>query len=99
VIFKFNSFEDISTLNQPILPPADDIKTTPQDLARLKEARAKDPAGFNKASHGGNTGKRKGSGTPMDSVDPSKISSIHVVKSTDGNTRVNNNPIELPEKK
>jgi GLPGLI family protein len=99
VIFKFDSFEDISNLNQPILPPSDDIKTTPQDLARLKEARAKDPAGFNKASHGGNTGKRKGSGTPMDSVDPSKISSIHVVKSADGNTRVNNNPIELPEKK
>jgi len=97
VIFKFNSFEDISNLNQTILPPADDIKTTPKDIARLKEARAKDPAGFNKASRGGGTGKRRG--TAMDTVDPSKISSINVVKATDGNSRVNNNPIELPEKK
>ncbi|MDB5130213.1 GLPGLI family protein [Mucilaginibacter sp.] len=99
VIFKFNSFEDISNLNQTILPPADDIKTTPQDLARLKEARAKDPAGFNKASRGGGTGKRRGIAAAMDNIDPSKISSINVVKATDGNSRVNNNPIELPEKK
>ncbi|MCQ6958992.1 GLPGLI family protein [Mucilaginibacter aquariorum] len=99
VIFKFNSFEDISNLNQTISPPVDDIKTTPQDLARLKEARAKDPAGFNKASRGGSTGKRRGIATAMDNIDPSKISSINVVKATDSNSKVNNNPIELPEKK
>jgi GLPGLI family protein len=99
VQFKFNGFEDISNLNQPILPPADDIKTTPQDLARLKEARAKDPMGFSKASHGSNSGARRGAKSFMGDIDPNKIASINVVKSSSPNTRIINNPIELPEKK
>ncbi|MFA6084528.1 GLPGLI family protein [Mucilaginibacter sp.] len=98
VIFKFNSFEDISKTNQTILPPADDIKTSPKDLDRLKEARAKDPRGFSKASMGGG-GKTRITGMPMDNIDPSKIQSINVVKSPDANSKLNNNPIELPEKK
>ena len=98
VVFKFNGFEDISNLNQSILPPADDIKTTPQDLARLKEARDKDPIGFSKASHGGNSARRNAK-SPVDDIDASKIASINIVKSSSPNTRVINNPIELPEKK
>jgi GLPGLI family protein len=99
VIFKFNSFEDISKNNQIILPPADDIKTTPKDLARLKEARAKDPAGFSKASMGGANGKSRTTGMSMGNIEPSRIQSINIVKSPDANSRINNNPIELPEKK
>jgi len=98
VQFKFNSFEDISNLNQSILPPADDIKTTLQDLTRLKETRVKDPMGFIKASNGGNA-SRRGINSVMDSIDQSKVTSVNVVKSTSTNTSVNNNPIELPEKK
>jgi GLPGLI family protein len=98
ITFKFNGFEDISKLNQPILPPADDIRTTPQNLYRLKETRAKDPMGFVKASHGGNASKR-GVTAFMDSIEPSRIESINVVKSSSTNTAVINNPIELPEKK
>ena len=98
VIFKFNSFEDISKANQTIMPPAADIKTTLTDLGRLKEARAKDPRGFNKAAMGGGA-KVRITSTPMDNIDPSKIQSISVKKSPDANSRVNNNPIELPEKK
>jgi GLPGLI family protein len=99
VIFKFNGFEDISKNNQIILPPADDIKTTPKDLARLKEARAKDPVGFTKASRGGANSKSRTTSLAMDNIDPSRIQSINIVKSPDANSRVNNNPIELPEKK
>ncbi|QHS56252.1 GLPGLI family protein [Mucilaginibacter sp. 14171R-50] len=98
VVFKFMGFEDVSKLNQTILPPADDIKTTPQDLARLKEARVKDPAGFSKAAHGGGQ-QRRNTNSFMSSIDPSKIASINIVKSTSDNNRINNNPIELPEKK
>jgi GLPGLI family protein len=98
ITFKFNGFEDISKLNQTVLPPADDIRTTPQNLYRLKETRDKDPMGFVKASHGGNTSKR-GVTAFMDSIEPSRIESINVVKSSSNNTAVINNPIELPEKK
>ncbi|AMR33742.1 hypothetical protein A0256_21050 [Mucilaginibacter sp. PAMC 26640] len=98
VQFKFKGFENLSTAAQKILPPADDIKTTPKELGRLKEAKAKDPQGFMKANHGGNSANR-GSGSPMDSVDPSRISAINVIKAPDANSSVNNNPIELPEKK
>jgi len=49
VIFKFNLFEDISQSKQTILPPKEDIKTTPKELTKLKEARKKDPQGFAKA--------------------------------------------------
>jgi hypothetical protein len=98
VVFKFNGFEDTSSLKQSILPPWDDIKTTTQDLTRLKEARAKDPIGFSKAAHGGNSGRR-GAKSPVDDIDPGRIASINVVKSSSTNTRVINNPMELPEKK
>lgn len=99
VQFKFNGFEDISNLNQSILPPVDDIKTTPQELARLKEIRFKDPSGFMKASHGGNSARRSGTKSFMGDIDPSRIQSINVVKSSSATSSVNNNPIELPEKK
>lgn len=97
IMFKFDGFEDIRANNQTIAPPADDIKTSPENMAKLKEARAKDPSGFIKASHGSGQAKRGSNG--MDMVDPSKITSINV-KAYDGPlTKVVNNPIELPEKK
>lgn len=97
VVFKFAGFENIGTNNQTIAPPADDIKTTPTDIARLKEARKNDPSGFMKASHGSGQAKRNSNG--MEMIDPSKIASINV-KGYDGPlTRTINNPIELPEKK
>lgn len=99
VIFKFLGFEDISSSNQMILPPVDDIKATSKDLDRLKEARAKDPAGFRKATHSGGNSKGRSAGLSMADIDPSRLSSINIVGSANSNTRVNNNPIELPEKK
>jgi GLPGLI family protein len=97
VIFKFGGFEDISAGNQTITPPVDDIKTTPTDIERLKQARQSDPAGFAKASHGSGQAKRNGNG--LEGLDPSRIASLNV-KGYDGPlTRVINNPIELPEKK
>ncbi|GAB3916339.1 GLPGLI family protein [Mucilaginibacter boryungensis] len=97
VVFKFSGFEDISASNITIAPPADDIKTTPTAMERLREARKADPAGFAKASHGSGQAKRGSNG--LDMVDPSKIASINV-KGYDGPlTKVINNPIELPEKK
>lgn len=98
VIFKFMGFENVSKSDQQIAPPADDIKTTPKALARLKEARDQDPQGFRKGSMGGNSSSRD-RGLPMANVAPSRISSINVVKAPDGNTNIINNPIELPEKK
>jgi hypothetical protein len=46
----------------------------------------KDPAGFIKASHGANTGRRG-------------VTSVNVVKSTSANTNVNNNLYNFPKKK
>lgn len=97
VIFKFEGFEDIRASNQTIAPPADDIRTSPENMAKLKEARAKDPSGFMKASHGSGQAKRGSNG--MDMVDPSKIASINVKGYTGPLTKVVNNPIELPEGK
>lgn len=97
VMFKFEGFEDIRATNQTIAPPADDIKTNPAEIAKLKDARAKDPSGFMKASHGSGQAKRGSNG--MDMIDPSKIASINVKGYSGSLTRVVNNPIELPEGK
>lgn len=96
VIFKFSGFEDISATRQTILPPADDIKASPADMARLKQAQKDDPNGFRKAAHG--SGQAKRGSTGMDMVDPSKIASIDVKGYSGPLTKVVNNPIELPEK-
>ena len=95
VIFKFAGFEDIRNLHQPIEPPVDDILTTPEKLARLMEARAKDPIGFRNAAHESASSHRSG---PLDLIKPAQIHSINVVKNGNGNTNIINNPIELPEK-
>jgi GLPGLI family protein len=97
VAFKFAGFEDISALNQTIVPVADDIKSTPAEMARLQQARKDDPAGFAKASHGSGQAKRGSSG--LDMVDPSKIAAINVKGYAGPIGKAINNPIELPEKK
>jgi GLPGLI family protein len=97
VIFKFAGFEDIRSLHQVIAPPADDIKTTPEKLERLKEASIKDLAGFSQAAHGSGVARRV---NPLDDlIPPDHIHSINVKSDGNGNTRIINNPIELPEKK
>lgn len=97
VVFKFEGFEDIRASNQTIAPPTDDIRTSPDNIAKLKEARAKDPSGFMKAAHGSGQAKRGSNG--MDMIDPSKIASINIKAYSGTNTKVVNNPIELPEGK
>ncbi|WDF79816.1 GLPGLI family protein [Mucilaginibacter sp. KACC 22773] len=99
VIFNFMGFEDISQSKQTIQPPADDIKTQPKELARLKEARDKDPQGFMKSAHGNFNSSSRNTGLPLASIDPNKISSINIIKGDNSNSKTNNNPIELPEKK
>jgi GLPGLI family protein len=96
VLFKFDGFEDVSKLHLAIVPPADDIVTTRQQIERLKQTRKNDPAGFNKAVHGSGSAHRA---SPMDVISPEQIHSINVVRGTGGNTNIINNPIELPEKK
>ncbi len=97
VVFKFSGFENITTGDQTIAPAADDIKTNPTEIARLKEARKKDPSGFAKASHGSGQAKRGSNG--MDMVDPTKIVSINVKGYSGPIGKDINNPIELPEGK
>jgi GLPGLI family protein len=99
VIFNFMGFEDISQSKQAIQPPADDIKTQPKELARLKKARDKDPQGFMKSAHGNVSGSSRNTGLPLANIDPNKISSINITKGDNSNSKTNNNPIELPEKK
>lgn len=95
VVFKFDGFEDVSSLHLAIVPPADDIKTTRKQIDRLKEARKNDPAGFSRAAHG-SAGAHRAS--PMDVIPPERIHSINVTRDTGGNTNIINNPIELPGK-
>jgi GLPGLI family protein len=52
VVFKFNGFEDTSSLKQSnhFASLLMILKHHAKDLTRLKEARAKDPIGFSKSS-------------------------------------------------
>lgn len=99
VVFKFMGFEDISQSKQTIQPPADDIKTQSKELARLKEARDKNPQGFMKSAHGNVSGGSRNTGPSLANIDPNKISSINITRGDNLNSKTNNNPIELPEKK
>lgn len=98
VIFKFAGFEDMSAKNVSIGPPTDDIKATTTEIDRLKAARKADPSGFAKAAHGTGQAKRGGS-SGLEGIDASHIKSINIMAAPGGNTRVINNPIELPEGK
>jgi hypothetical protein len=74
-----------------------DIKTTPEELNRLVEARAKDPSGFSKAMRGsGGSRQRRITDSPLNSISPANIKSINIISG--GPKIVMNNPIELPEK-
>lgn len=95
VVFKFDGFEDVSKTDQMVALPDDVIKTSRQDLDRLKEAQMKDPVGFSKATHGSGVAKKK---SGLDLIDPSRIQSINVVAGPKF-SRAINNPIEIPEKK
>jgi GLPGLI family protein len=99
VVFKFAGFEDISASKQTILPPADDIRVTRADIDRLKETRKKDPAAFANAARSAGQAKRGSDASPAANLDVSKIKSINITAANTGDSRVVNNPIELPERK
>ncbi|TWR25853.1 GLPGLI family protein [Mucilaginibacter pallidiroseus] len=99
VMFNFKGFEDVSDKAIDITLPKDDIKTTVKDLAHLKEIRIKDPQGFAKATQGSGQQRMRSGNKPFGDIDPSRIASINVNKSTNTNSAVINNPIELREQK
>ncbi len=97
VVFKFDGFEDRGQSADKIEIDPTDIKTTPEELDRLTQARAKDPQGFSKAIGGGSSNQRRNNNSPLNSISPSSIKSINIISSA--TKVVMNNPIELPETK
>jgi GLPGLI family protein len=93
VIFEFAGFDDIIAQNIMVSLPADAIPTTQKEFDRLKELRRTDPQAFAKMPR---TNIQK---SPMDNIDPSKITSVNIKSSGVTFSRNINNPIELPEKK
>ena len=93
VIFEFAGFDDVSSQNIIISLPDDAIATTQKEFDRLKELRKSDPQTFQKMP------RTKIEKSPMDGIDPSRISTINVKSSSETFSRTINNPIELPEKK
>lgn len=96
VKFQFAGIEDVKSITDDlalysgniIKLPTKVIKTTIQEMNRLKEAKEKDPQGFIKTQMGGGA--------------PSVASGVSTSSFTPGTTSsrfVFNNPIELPEKK
>ena len=97
VIFKFAGFEDISKQGQTIVPPADDLKASLEEINRLKYTRANDPDAFKKIPKQSGQ-KASGASNAFDGIDNTKIASIDIKGYSGPNTKVVNNPIELPEK-
>lgn len=86
---KLIGMEDMNADPRVIALPADAIKTTEKEFARLREAMQKDPTAFLQAAMAGsgNRAFTNGSGPQMNG------------KIQLGPQPVVNNPIELPEKK
>jgi GLPGLI family protein len=93
VIFEFAGFDDISAQKITISLPDNVISTTQKEFDRLKELRRTDPQAFSKMPI---TTVQK---SPMDSIDPNRISSINIKSVDQTFSKTINNPIELPEKK
>lgn len=86
--FKLRGMDGTTYLGNEIKLPSDAIKATSKEIAKLKEARDKDPQGFINAQLGG----RVASG--------SIVTSTRIAAPPGGAKKiVINNPIELPEKK
>ncbi len=91
VQFKFAGFEQINNPKLMVKLPEDAIPTTQKEFERLQEVRKTNPAALSKLAG-------KSSKSPLDDIDPYKISSINVTAPDYGFSKNNNNPLELPEK-
>ena len=93
VIFQFKGFEDVSSRSLIVALPDGAVKATRKEFERLQEVQKKDPRAISRLP---STRIEK---SPLDNIDPSKISSINVKAAPVAFSKVINNPIELPDVK
>jgi GLPGLI family protein len=86
-----NGMDDSSDDITVIALPDNGVKTTVKEYENLREAMRKDPNAFFQSSMAGSGMNVKPAG--------GAITSMNVIKRSDGPVAVNNNPLELPEKK
>ncbi|RYE36671.1 MAG: GLPGLI family protein [Sphingobacteriaceae bacterium] len=91
VIFEFAGFEQISNQKVTVKLPEDAIYSTQKEFERLQQVAKTNPSALSKIAG-------KTSGSPLDAIDPSKISSMNVSRADFGFSKKVNNPVELPEK-
>jgi len=97
VVFNFAGFEDKSQSGDMIAVDQTDIKAGVDELEKLHQAQLADPIGFAKAMRGsGSTKQKRAAESPLNSISPGDIKSIHIVSTAP--KIIVNNPIELPEK-
>jgi GLPGLI family protein len=91
VQFKFGGFEQVSDQKLMVKLPENVIRTTQKELDRLLEVAKTNPMALSKVAG-------KSSGSALDNIPASRISSINVTRADYGFSKKNNNPVELPEK-
>lgn len=93
VIFQFKGFEDVSSRSFTVALPEGAVRATRKEFERLQEVQKKDPRAISRLP------STKIEKSPLDNIDPSRISSINVKAAPVTFSRIINNPIELPDVK
>ncbi|MGI4727325.1 MAG: GLPGLI family protein [Janthinobacterium lividum] len=91
VAFEFTGFEQITNQKLMVKLPEDAIYTTQKEFEKLQQVAKTNLSALSKVAG-------KSSSSPLDAIDASRISSIHIASPDFSFSKKINNPIELPEK-